>query len=297
MGESSGRTLTFRRQRAEQVDSVSPEELFGDLPKLPQRVAPLWGHQTDQLRTYFDGHKDTPDVALELPTGSGKTLVGMLIAEWRRRHLRQRTVYACPTVQLAKQAAEKAERQGIRVSLLTGSSREWESRLLHSYEAGESIAVTTYSSIFNSHPKISDALTIVFDDAHAAENYVAGAWSIGVARDEVLYDAIVEILRPSLDPHLFSRLSSDSRERSSSDTDVRLIPASTVLRHEGELEAALAGGLTDGRKYALSMLQGQMAACCLYISGKSILIRPMVPQRLTMMRLVMLSSVSIYPRH
>lgn len=277
MVEGSERTLTFRRQRAEQVDSVSPEGLFGDLPKLPQRVAPLWGHQTDQLRTYFDKHKDTSDVALELPTGSGKTLVGMLIAEWRRRHLRQRTVYACPTVQLATQAAEKAERQGIRVSLLTGSSKDWDSRLLHSYEAGEAIAVTTYSSIFNSYPKISDARTIIFDDAHAAENYVAGAWSVSIDRGEELYDSIVEVLRPSLDKHLAARLSSDSRQRSASDADVRLIPASTILRHEGELEAALGGALTDGRRHSLSMLTGQLAACCFYISGKSILIRPMVP--------------------
>ncbi|MCZ2404467.1 DEAD/DEAH box helicase [Paenarthrobacter sp. Z7-10] len=262
------------------VDSANPEALFGDLPKLPQRVAPLWGHQTDQLRTYFDKHKETADVALELPTGSGKTLVGMLIAEWRRRHLRQRTVYACPTVQLAKQAAEKAENQGIRVSLLIGGVKEWDSRLLHSYEAGDSIAVTTYSTIFNSNPKISDAQTLVFDDAHAAENYVAGAWSITVDREESLFDGIVEVLRPSLEKHLIARLSG-SHGGSKGDTDVHLVPPSAVLRHEAELETAFRGALTEGpRKYALSMVSGQLAACCLYISGRSILIRPMVPPTL-----------------
>ncbi len=243
-------------------------------------MAPLWGHQTDQLRSYFDKQRESSDVALELPTGSGKTLVGMLIGEWRRRHLRQRTVYACPTVQLAKQAAEKAENQGIRVSLLTGGVKEWDSRLLHSYEAGDSIAVTTYSTIFNSNPKIGDAQTIVFDDAHAAENYVAGVWSITIEREEDLFDGIVEVLRPSLDKHLVARLSG-SHGGTKGDADVHLVPPSAVLRHEAEFETALRGALTEGpRKYALSVVSGQLAACCIYVSGRSILIRPMVPPTL-----------------
>lgn len=270
------RPLSFRRQGSDVVDSANPETLFGDLPKLPRRVAPLWGHQTDQLRTYFNEYRDTSDVALELPTGSGKTLVGMLIAEWRRRHLRQRTVYACPTVQLATQAAEKAENQGIRVSLLTGGVKEWDKRLLHSYEAGESVAVTTYSTIFNSNPKINDAQTLILDDAHAAENYVAGAWSITVEREEGLFDAIIEVLRPSLDEHLVARLAG-SHGGSKWDADVHLVPPTAVLRHEAELETTLRGALSaDPRKYALSLVSGQLAACCLYISGHSILIRPML---------------------
>lgn len=44
----------------------------------------LWSEQADVLRIYAETHVDDHDVALELPTGSGKTLVGLLIAEWRR---------------------------------------------------------------------------------------------------------------------------------------------------------------------------------------------------------------------
>lgn len=276
MESSSTGGLTFRRQRTDRSASVSPEALFGDLPKLPTRVAPLWGHQTDQLRTYFEKHRATADVALELPTGSGKTLVGMLIAEWRRTSLRQRTVYACPTVQLAEQAAEKANHQGISVSLLTGGAPSWEPRLLHAYERGERIAVTTYSSIFNSYPKINDAGTIVLDDAHAAEDYVAKAWSISIKKGETLYDDIVEALRSSLDSHFVARLTTGVPE-AATEADVRLIPPTIIVQHEGELEAVLSGGLRDNRKHAFSMVSGQLAACSFYVSGKSILIRPMVP--------------------
>jgi replicative superfamily II helicase len=100
---------------------ADPEALFGELPRTPIGVGALWSHQADHLRTYAEEHQHSPDVALELPTGSGKTLVGLLIAEWRRRTLGQRIGYACPTKQLARQVLSKARDQGIPVVLLIGS--------------------------------------------------------------------------------------------------------------------------------------------------------------------------------
>ena len=38
------------------------------------------------LGKYLDEFKDTPDVAVELPTGAEKTLIALLIAENRRRN-------------------------------------------------------------------------------------------------------------------------------------------------------------------------------------------------------------------
>jgi len=35
-------------------------------------------------------------LALELPTGSGKTLVGLLIGEYRRRKNKEKVVFLCP---------------------------------------------------------------------------------------------------------------------------------------------------------------------------------------------------------
>ena len=75
-------------KKAEPVNSsyVTPEEMFSERRTLrrPEAVAgSLWGHQVDMLRAFVD-KKDKPDLALELPTGTGKTLIGLLIAEWTR---------------------------------------------------------------------------------------------------------------------------------------------------------------------------------------------------------------------
>ena len=47
----------------------------------------------------------------------------------------------------------------------------------------DAIAITTYSAIFNLNSYLDDAQTLVFDDAHAAEGYVAEAWALSVGRE------------------------------------------------------------------------------------------------------------------
>jgi superfamily II DNA or RNA helicase len=99
----------------------TPEALFRDLPRLPHGPKRLWAHQADILRDYLN-HQSDPDLAIELATGAGKTLVGMLVGEWRRRTLNERAVYLCPTLQLARQAVADARAAGISVVDLTGST-------------------------------------------------------------------------------------------------------------------------------------------------------------------------------
>lgn len=168
----------FKKRTEVAQASVDPEALFGELPHSPDGVGALWSHQADQLRTYAADHVDSEDVALELPTGSGKTLVGLLISEWRRRSLKQRVVYACPTKQLAVQVFEKGVAQGIPVTLLLGSHRRWPPAEMTRYAMGDAVAITTYSTVFNLRPHLDDAQTLVFDDAHAGEGYVADAWAM-----------------------------------------------------------------------------------------------------------------------
>ena len=65
----------------------SPEEMYlsGALPRTTEAVDGLWVHQGDVIRAYAEHHQKTPDLALELPTGSGKTIPALMIGEWIRR--------------------------------------------------------------------------------------------------------------------------------------------------------------------------------------------------------------------
>ena len=116
----------FRRVSSSSRKSDSPERLFDDLPRTPDGIPSLWAHQADMLREYRANNFETSDIALELPTGAGKTLPALLIAEWRRSQYDHRVAYACPTKQLADQVYEEAHRQGIDAVALLGSYQDWD---------------------------------------------------------------------------------------------------------------------------------------------------------------------------
>src|ERR1700730_13117930 len=119
--------MAFKLPTKKPVCPDDPESLFRDLRK--KTVPGLLSHQADLLRSYLAVHTKHPDIALQLPTGSGKTLVGLLIAEWRRRKYGERVVYLCPTRQLVNQVAEEALTKygmGEWVRAFTGSQRGYD---------------------------------------------------------------------------------------------------------------------------------------------------------------------------
>jgi superfamily II DNA or RNA helicase len=68
----------------------SPDKLLRELPR--RKIPDVLPHQREIMRTYAADAMNVPDVTLQLPTGSGKTLVALLIAEWLRSKNRERIV-------------------------------------------------------------------------------------------------------------------------------------------------------------------------------------------------------------
>src|SRR5258707_838044 len=104
---------------------ADPELLFHDLTGRAEEIRHLWSHQADLLRAYTKEHLQTADIALELPTGAGKTLVALLIAEFRRRKFGDRVAYLCPTRQLANQVGGQAKRYGINAHVFVGRQKNY----------------------------------------------------------------------------------------------------------------------------------------------------------------------------
>lgn len=256
----------------------SPEELYlsGTLPRTTAAVDALWLHQGDVIRAYAESHQNTPDLALELPTGTGKTLPGLLIGEWVRRKAEGPVVYATPTKQLARQVAATAEREGVPAALLVGSARGWDAADEASVEGGESIGITTYSSIFNSSPKLPEPRLLIFDDAHAGEQFVGNEYGISIRRynDEITYLAVLAALKPFLSGLLVQRL--EGQPDPGAHHQVRLIVPAVDQLALAKLDAALAS-LPQPHSFKLAMIRSGLAACCVYLSYGGIQIRPMIP--------------------
>lgn len=257
----------------------SPESLFRDLRN--RTVEGLLSQQADMLRAYVS-KQDNPDLALELPTGSGKTLVGLLIAEWRRRKFQERCAFLCPTRQLVHQVVAQAhEKYGIEATGFVGSQRNYSELDKSRFLAGDTIAITIYNSLFNTNPFFRDVQTLIFDDAHSAENYVTSFWSLNIKRFE--FPIVFESVWSALEKHIpyYDRTRYDYRDDSQIDTlFVNKLPTPALLMIKDNLISLLDEQLNadQGELYfKWIMIRDHLSACHLYYSAHSILIRPLTP--------------------
>ena len=269
--------MAFKSKSESKLSIESPESLFSDIKS--KKIPGLLTQQGDLLREYVAKFVNTSDVAAQLPTGSGKTLVALLIAEWRRLKFGERVVYLCPTKQLVNQVAQQAnETYGIRVVPFTGSVRAYSGNDKALYRGSQAIAVTTYSSLFNSNPFFDDPHLIVLDDAHAGEQYIADNWTIDLkgykAEDQPLFNAICSCLRPHLDSLSFMRLVS-APDSSSDMAWVDKIPYQKALNFRHDLEKVISANVGEHEaRHPWKALSGNLAACNIFLTSQGVTIRP-----------------------
>jgi Rad3-related DNA helicase len=270
--------MAFKKPTVQTAVPESPDRLFRDLPR--RKHASLFDHQGQILRTYVAKALKTPDVALQLPTGSGKTLVGLLLAEWRRRKFRGRVVYLCPTRQLVNQVAEEASSKcGLAVEVFIGKIKNYAPEARAAYENADRVAVTTYSSLFNTNPFFSDPEIVIVDDAHASESYIASQWTLQASNedDEALFRAIAGALKGVLSETNYQRLTGEG-DSIDDVTWVDKVPTPQLAELSGELRAAIAENIGDGeQQYRWRMIRDNLNACQLYVSSSQVLIRPLIP--------------------
>ncbi|MFF5265023.1 DEAD/DEAH box helicase [Actinomadura viridis] len=273
--------MAFQRRRSVEVTAATAEELYPLLPHGPGAPRELWIRQAEVLRAYHEsfGTAKPGDVAIELPTGAGKTLVGALVSEWRRRTFAERPAFLAPTRQLAQQAADRAASYGIPVSVLTGRHTSWDSAAETRFVQGKSVAFATYSAIFNSSPKL-DPTMLVLDDAHAAESFVAANWSVVINRSERAYDHLLEALTEcgALASSVTARLrdGEDATRRTMHLAGVPQVAAAATDIERVLTQATSQGWMSTRAEFAFSQIQGSLAASCVFVSGGQILIRPFI---------------------
>ncbi|WP_145504067.1 DEAD/DEAH box helicase [Streptomyces sp. CFMR 7] len=278
--------MAFVRKTTDSSLPDDPLHLYRVLAVTNRGPAAVWGHQQDVLRAWHQKKLAASDVAIELPTGAGKTLVGGLIAEFRRRTARERVAYLCPTKQLAQQTAAAFDEYGIPNVLLIDRVPTWNPADRARFESADAVAVSVYSHVFNSNPAIKNASLLVLDDAHAAEGYVAKPWRLGISRqDESAYLDVLSALEPALDPLVLPRMKNSDTDKASQ-SFVYLASPIGVAAHAAQIEravgAAVEGGKFDGKRadearHVWKFLQGRLDRCLFYVAYGQIVIRPFIP--------------------
>lgn len=265
----------FSKIKAKKKESlpIDPVELFQKLKVSDSNINDLWLAQGDALR---DWHKsrEKRDVGVVLNTGAGKTLVGLLIAQSLVNETRGKVLYACSSIQLVEQTAEKAKGYGIDV---TTYHRGTYSNDL--FVRGEAPCITTYQALFNGKSVFfrEEISALVFDDAHAAEHILRDHFSVRIKREAFsgLYSSIHALFKP-YHQEIGKRASYDELDDPASGR-MFLVPPFEVQNQLGELlrqlhEAKLAS-VTE-TTFAWEYLHDRVDLCCLLMTGSEITITP-----------------------
>lgn len=142
--------------------------------------------QIEALQGLAD-HVDAKDVLLKISTGSGKTLVGLIYAEYmRRRYPGELSLYVCPTHQLASQVLEGAAAIGVEAETFSPQGPP-----LMGFQ-GRTVVVCTYDKLFTALNTFARQnivpSSIVLDDVHAGIDKVRQKYTVTLPA--LVYDQI-----------------------------------------------------------------------------------------------------------
>ena len=238
--------------------------------------------QAHVLSTYAARHQDTPDVAIELPTGVGKTLIALLLADhaldrgWR-------VAYLTGSNALTKQVADQAGRLGLRTHQFSGGN--YPATGLFEYNGAQALAIMNYWVYFNSSPKVDPADLLIFDDAHLAEQPLTGLFSARIARfaHKKLYVEICDLVQAHT--AAYETLPAMRNGAVPSSAPPELLAFNDWDAVSGSVSAAIEASdyaKADEGRFVWRELRGRLPRCGVLIGPSAIEIRPYLPPSKTL---------------
>lgn len=273
--DKEGVFMAFKTRKKEDFSYSSPQEMYQD-NKFKKIMGPL-DYQAAMLNLYIE-NADKKTVALELPTGSGKTLVGLLIGEYRRRKNKEKVLFLCPTNQLVHQVVEQANlKYGLRAIAFCGKQKDYLPKDKSSFLMAEAIGVTTYSSFFALHSFFDDVDILIMDDVHSCEDYIISNWTIQIDSGNTVFLEIAELLKPFISETDYKYLLEDEYIPEVASW-CNMLPMPLIMEKLDEFQTILQQGLEAGSSnyYAYSRISENLQECNIYIANRKLLIRPWI---------------------
>ncbi|MEC1718942.1 DEAD/DEAH box helicase [Schinkia azotoformans] len=171
---------------------VNPIEIFDLLPEKHEKYEELLRPaQQRVLDTWFnEEYRDNPNTVIKMNTGSGKTVVGLLILQSYLNEGKGPAIYIVPDNYLIEQIIKEAIELGISIT---------KDSTANEFLNGESILVTNMHKIINGRTvfgigEIKKPIgCMVIDDAHACMKVAKSQFSINIPRTNDIYDKFLTI--------------------------------------------------------------------------------------------------------
>lgn len=266
--------MAFQFKRRERILYDTPQAMYQD-NKAKTILGPL-DYQSSMINEYMK-ELNTKNVALELPTGSGKTLIGLLIGEYRRKMKHETVLFLCTTNQLVKQVVEQANKKyGINAIAFCGRQKDYNISDWVQYSSGEAIGVTTYSSFFATNSRFDEVDIIIMDDVHSCEDYIISNWTVNILKNDIMFNQIAIILKDVLSDNDYTYLTTDETSICPENW-CNLVPMPLLIERISEINSILQININDERKFAYMNIAENLKDCNIYISNQQIQIRPWIP--------------------
>lgn len=175
--------------------TIDPREIFMTLPS----KAPGYGYprdvQSEVWKKWFD-IRNEKNVILKMNTGSGKTVVGLIMLQSCLNEEKGPAIYVVPDNYLVKQVVDEAKRLGISVT---------EDKNDYNYSNSKAILVTSIQTIVNGYSYFGmresgnyPIGSIIIDDVHACMDKIIGQFMIKIDAESDAYKELVSIFSSSL---------------------------------------------------------------------------------------------------
>jgi len=249
---------------------TNPRDIFSSLP----HKEPKYQYPRDvqgQVWQKWHEKRNDKNIILKMNTGSGKTVVGLLILKSSLNENKAPAVYVVPDNFLVEQVINEAKSLGIAVTTDADSIN---------FRRGKEILVCNIhklvngKSVFGIDETKIEVGTIIIDDAHACIDTVESQYTIKIPNNNPIYNDILQIFLPSIKQQSESK--AIELENSQPNTTA-VVPFWSWKNNLDDIRKILLSSIEDDSlKFTLPLLKDNLKFCRCVISNKEIEITPHV---------------------
>lgn len=255
------------------IDTLTnPRDLFSALPHKNEKYQYPRDVQAQVWKRWYE-KRDDKNIVLKMNTGSGKTVVGLLILKSSLNEKKVPAIYVVPDNFLVQQVIEEATQLGIPVTTNEKSVN---------FIRGKEILVCNMHklvngrSVFGVNEKKIEIGTIIIDDAHACIDTVESQFTLKIPNDNPMYNQILNIFLPSIEEQSESKAYELKENQPNA---IALVPFWSWKNHLDDIRKILFKNHNDtSLEWKLPLVRDKLKFCRCVISNKEVEITPhMIP--------------------
>lgn len=261
---------------------TSPRDIFQQLPR-PKGVGDLYVSQAEVLDRWSTLRSKRRDTIVKQPTGGGKTLIGLLIAQSLLNETQMPILYLAPTRQLVKQILSEAERFGIEVVEYLGGQG---GGLPREFLASRKVCITTYNALFNAKSVFGTTQRamqgvelggVILDDAHAAFDILRDCFTTEIKRKDNERSFLEIVTTFSADFLAISKKGTLEEILQGRDDGVLEVPYWSWQKHLEKLRPLITPVASEKCPFVWPLIRDELAHCHVLVSKDAVSITPWLP--------------------